>query len=356
MVKDVLSNVNTLSQASEQVGKVADLAGAGNVAEKIHQVQDKISQASNAVSAGKTIADKVKQVAQNADLSSIGSLAGGVGTIADLTGNEKLAAKAAKAQQAIAQTTQAIAVAKDVIHRVQQVSNRVAQSKALKAMNGNAAETMSPVDLLTSLFKRPPSGLQFTLTVNGLPPTTFSVIDFQYTSRYNDLFYLDVSASSTNTELEAGAILDNNATLSIWQDGELIQTISGMVSVFEEGDIGFRRAHYRLQITPDLWRATLRHNSRIFQQKDIQTILSTILAENKVADYAFILRNAHPKREFCVQYQETDFAFLQRIAAEEGIFYYFDQNNGQHRLILTDDAETLDPEKAAFIPYNVNKN
>ncbi|MBN6065329.1 type VI secretion system tip protein VgrG [Aggregatibacter actinomycetemcomitans] len=215
---------------------------------------------------------------------------------------------------------------------------------------------MSPIDLLTSLFKRAPSGLQFTLAVNGLSPTTFAVIDFQYTSRYNDLFYLDVSASSANAELDPEAILDNVATLSIWQDGELIQTLSGMVSSFEEGDSGFRLTHYRLQITADLWRATLRHNSRIFQQKDIQTILSAILAENKVADYAFILRGEHPRREFCVQYQETDFEFFQRITAEEGIYYYFEQNNGQHRLILSDDAETLNSEKAVSIPYNVNKN
>ncbi|MBA1929450.1 type VI secretion system tip protein VgrG, partial [Escherichia coli] len=30
----------------------------------------------------------------------------------------------------------------------------------------------------------------------------------------------------------------------------------------------------------------------------------------------------HPSREFCVQYGETDYDFLCRMAAEEGIFFY----------------------------------
>ncbi|WP_409934782.1 contractile injection system protein, VgrG/Pvc8 family [Aggregatibacter kilianii] len=43
--------------------------------------------------------------------------------------------------------------------------------------------------------------------------------------------------------------------------------------------------NYHLTIRLDLWRATLRHNSRIFQKKDIETILPTLFVENKVMDY-----------------------------------------------------------------------
>ncbi|QIM68348.1 hypothetical protein A4G13_02525 [Basfia succiniciproducens] len=83
-----------------------------------------------------------------------------------------------------------------------------------------------------------------------------------------------------------------------------------MVTDFEQGDSGFRLTHYRLRICPDLWRTTLRQNFRIFQQKNIQTILTTLLGENKVVDYAFVLRAPHPEREFCVQYRNRTFAFF----------------------------------------------
>ncbi|MBD2816938.1 type VI secretion system tip protein VgrG, partial [Xenorhabdus sp. Flor] len=78
-----------------------------------------------------------------------------------------------------------------------------------------------------------------------------------------------------------------------------------------------------------LWRTTLRQNSRIFQQQDITTIITTILKEHNIRDVIFSLRHPHPAREFCVQYQESDFAFLQRLTAEEGIFYFFECSNGR---------------------------
>ena len=71
----------------------------------------------------------------------------------------------------------------------------------------------------------------------------------------------------------------------------------------------------------------IKYHSRIFQQKDIQSILTTLLSDNKVMDYRFVLRDNHPTREFCVQYRETDLDFFNLLTAEEGIFYYFDENS-----------------------------
>ncbi|WP_233441785.1 type VI secretion system tip protein TssI/VgrG [Aggregatibacter actinomycetemcomitans] len=54
-----------------------------------------------------------------------------------------------------------------------------------------------------------------------------------------------------------------------------------------------------------------------------------------------------------MQYRETDLAFFERLAAEEGLFYYFDE---QSRLVISDDASTLNNEKAITLNYNPNKN
>ncbi|MBN6065491.1 type VI secretion system tip protein VgrG [Aggregatibacter actinomycetemcomitans] len=353
--EQLLSELNKINSSASQIGSAADLVGADELAGKIHQVQDKVAKASDAVSTAKNTINNIKNVAQQGLTStSIDSLAGNVGAIAGLTGNEKLAANAAKVQQTVSQAKQAVSMAGDVIHRVKSVGSQA--GKALKSINGNETvnTSFSPFELLSALFKRTPSGLQFTLEAGTLAPTTFSVISFNFSSHYNKLDRLEVAVSSPDSAIDAANVLDNHAVLSVWQDGVLQQTFSGMVSDFEQGDSGFRLTHYHLTIRPDLWRATLRHNSRIFQQKDIETILSTILSENKVMDYAFILRNSHPNREFCVQYQETDFEFFQRLTAEEGIFYYFEHQDGQHRLILTDDVATLG--QSVSLPYNPNKN
>ncbi|MBN6075356.1 type VI secretion system tip protein VgrG, partial [Aggregatibacter actinomycetemcomitans] len=280
-----------------------------------------------------------------------------------LSGNKKVAAKAAKLKAGVSKLQSSVDTGKDVIHRVQQWGQKSNPSAATTPMNLVSGASSSPtttslpapsLSALSSLLGLSPSGLQFTLEAGGLAPATFAVISFECHSRYSELYCLDVAVSSADPAVNPSAVLDNRAVLSVWQDGGLLQTFSGMVTHFEQGDSGFRQTHYRLRIQPDLWRATLRRNSRIFQQKDIQTILSTILSENKVTDYAFVLRYPHPEREFCVQYQESDFDFFQRLTAEEGIFYYFEQQDGQHRLVMTDDATTLSGD--TVLPYNVNRN
>ncbi|WP_038195812.1 type VI secretion system tip protein TssI/VgrG, partial [Xenorhabdus bovienii] len=52
---------------------------------------------------------------------------------------------------------------------------------------------------------------------------------------------------------------------------------------------------------------------------------------------------------FCVQYQESDFTFLQRLTAEEGIFYFFECGSGRNTLVFADDAGSVPP--GIVLPY-----
>ncbi|HGA7446068.1 TPA: type VI secretion system tip protein TssI/VgrG, partial [Salmonella enterica subsp. enterica serovar Wangata] len=107
-------------------------------------------------------------------------------------------------------------------------------------------------------------------------------------------------------------------------------------------------------VRPPVWRAALRQNSRIFQNEDIKSILGTILQENGVTEWSPLFSEAHPAREFCVQYSETDYDFLARMAAEEGIFFYEEhaQTSDDQSLVLCDTVRFL-PE-AFEIPWNPN--
>lgn len=111
---------------------------------------------------------------------------------------------------------------------------------------------------------------------------------------------------------------------------------------------------YSMKVRPPVWRAALRQNSRIFQNEDIKSILGTILQENGVTDWSPLFSEPHPAREFCVQYSETDYDFLARMAAEEGIFFYEEhaQTSDDQSLVLCDTVRFL-PE-AFEIPWNPN--
>ncbi|RDK87741.1 type VI secretion system secreted protein VgrG [Enterobacillus tribolii] len=198
-----------------------------------------------------------------------------------------------------------------------------------------------------------PSGLQFTLTVDGLPPDTFVVVDFSLTESFSSPYILQAGLASADPAVSFEAVLDNNAALCVWRDGELQRRVTGIIAAFEQGDTGFHQTRYSMIIRPSLWRTSLRRNSRIFQQQTPEEIITTLLRESGVVNVAFSLRNSHPAREFCVQYQEDDFSFIQRISAEEGMYYYFETGEGGETLIFADDAGTL--PAGPTLPWNPAK-
>ncbi|MFL2056465.1 RHS repeat-associated core domain-containing protein, partial [Escherichia coli] len=87
---------------------------------------------------------------------------------------------------------------------------------------------------------------------------------------------------------------------------------------------------------------------------DIKSILGTMLQENGVTEWSPLFSEPHPSREFCVQYGETDYDFLCRMAAEEGIFFYEEHayKSTDQSLVLCDTVRHL-PESFE-IPWNPN--
>ncbi|MCO7263880.1 type VI secretion system tip protein TssI/VgrG, partial [Dickeya zeae] len=137
------------------------------------------------------------------------------------------------------------------------------------------------------------------------------------------------------------AVLDQPCELLVWYEGELQRRVSGIVSRFAQGDTGFRRTRYQAEVRPALWRLGLRTNARIFQTKKPDEIITELLQEAGISDFAFALRHDHAAREYCVQYRESDLAFINRLAAEEGMFYYHEFEAGKHRVVFADDAGAL---------------
>lgn len=93
----------------------------------------------------------------------------------------------------------------------------------------------------------------------------------------------------------------------------------------------------RVVMRPRVWLTTLRKNTRIFQGLYVHEIVNRILTESNVP-HRWVLQNNYPKRVYCTQYEETDYDFVKRILAEEGIFWFF-EHAGRH-------SPTFSPRKA----------
>ena len=73
------------------------------------------------------------------------------------------------------------------------------------------------------------------------------------------MVYRDELPPQTHT-LSPSDCLDQETTLSIWQDGEPLRRVHGVITELQRGDRGHRRSFYRVEIRPALWRLSLRHN------------------------------------------------------------------------------------------------
>ncbi|HAS6165703.1 TPA: type VI secretion system tip protein VgrG [Vibrio vulnificus] len=203
--------------------------------------------------------------------------------------------------------------------------------------------------------------LTFTLTVDGLPEETFVVTSYQGKESLSDSrfdvsqacygFRYNIELASRQSSIRAQQVVDKAAQLTMKRDGEAVQYVNGIVRQFSHGDIGHHHTSYSLILVSALERLSLRHNSRIFQFKTTQDIISQILQEMGVVDFSFALKRTLSQREFCVQYRETDLAFVHRLAAEEGITYYMEQADGKHTVVFFDDSALI-KKYSGPVPHN----
>ncbi len=194
------------------------------------------------------------------------------------------------------------------------------------------------------------NGLQFTVRVGGLPSDIFSLVGFTLTECLSEVFHGRLELASTDPSIQAAEILEQPVDLVVWQDGEPLRRFTGVVNEFVRGDAGHRRTRYELNIQSPLWRLGLMHNSRIFQTQSSDTIVGTLLEERGIIDSVFDLKRTPEQREYCVQHRESDLAFLERLAAEEGWHYRYEHGSvdadTQPALVIADhhgDAPKLEP-------------
>lgn len=97
---------------------------------------------------------------------------------------------------------------------------------------------------------------------------------------------------------------------------------------------------YRAELVPEFQLLSHKAQSRIFQRKSVPEILKEVM---KGVTVDWQLEGQFEKRDFCVQYRETDFNFASRLMEEEGIFYFFQHEDGKHTMIVANSPAAFPP-------------
>ncbi|WP_153099843.1 type VI secretion system Vgr family protein [Paraburkholderia hayleyella] len=134
--------------------------------------------------------------------------------------------------------------------------------------------------------------------------------------------------------------------------GAGVREITGIVTRARMAGEDGRSMVYELELRPWLYLATLSQDCRIFQNMDVMQITDAVLGkylfplEKRL--YARVSANGYPVRDIQRQAWETDWAFLQRLWEEWGIWWWMEYSDGRARLVLGDALAGHTPHGPAY--------
>ncbi|HGL3851876.1 TPA: type VI secretion system Vgr family protein [Klebsiella aerogenes] len=157
----------------------------------------------------------------------------------------------------------------------------------------------------------------------------------------SEMFELSLTLLGSDARLDRSKLLGQPVTVTIpTQNALSSRYFNGKITRVAVSAVelsGIRYAAYQLTVEPDLWPMKRDRNLRIFQGQTVPQIINTLLSEYQV-NVEDKLNGSYRVWDYCVQYQESSFAFISRLMELEGIAYHFRHEAGKHTMVLTDSA------------------
>lgn len=180
------------------------------------------------------------------------------------------------------------------------------------------------------------------------------------TEKFSSLFCFIATIELANDTVDTASLIGTNATLELSIDGKEKRFINGIVTKASIGLTSLVKNYpltqYVLEIRPKLWLLTLNKNFKIYQEKSTLDIIKAVLKDNSI-DVSVKAKGGANVRQFCVQYNESDFDFVSRLMEEYGIHYFFQHASGKHTMVLGDSVDSYAKmEGAAKIKFSHSGN
>ncbi|MEJ1228173.1 type VI secretion system tip protein TssI/VgrG [Pseudomonas sp. CCNWLW56] len=142
--------------------------------------------------------------------------------------------------------------------------------------------------------------------------------------------------------LTLASAVASHVTTTLHKDA-LLRPMDWLVAEIRQLPADATAERYQLLLRPWLWWLGLASNNRVFQNLATSDIVTTIFKAHGFTDFQLKLTGSYTPREYCVQYGETDLAFVSRLMEEDGIFWFFSHEDSKHTLVLADSNDAFAP-------------
>ncbi len=165
-------------------------------------------------------------------------------------------------------------------------------------------------------------------------------------------FDIELVREQKKGPVNVALLLGQDMTVKLEMSDGSIRYFNGAAIQFKHTGFSGGLYHYHAVLRPWLWFLTRKTNCRIFQEKNIPDIVKSILQEHAYVEVEYKLEGTYEILDYCVQYRESDFAFISRLMEHTGIFYYFKHEDRKHTLVVTDNNHAYQTiSNYSEIPY-----
>ncbi|MEI2432886.1 type VI secretion system tip protein TssI/VgrG [Lysobacter yananisis] len=173
-----------------------------------------------------------------------------------------------------------------------------------------------------------------------LDPEAFVIRRMRGVEYVSRPFAFTVELLSLDAHLELKQVIGQPMRLSLRTQAGEERHFHGYVREFGRTGAEGGMAVYQAELQP--WFAFLdcTSNCRIFQDRTVLEIVEEVFAGyGDLAKCKYDVQAArYPKLPYCVQYNESDFAFVSRLLEDAGVHYSFEHAEDEHLMFIADDS------------------
>jgi type VI secretion system secreted protein VgrG len=165
--------------------------------------------------------------------------------------------------------------------------------------------------------------------------------------------------ADAGSDIDPSSLIGTKATVTMnLLDVSGTRYYNGMIAAFEQTSGDDELDVYRAHLVPSLWQLTLSTNCRVFQNMAPMDIIKKVISPYGIT-MSDSTTGSYKSLEYCTQYDETDFAFISRIAEQFGIFYWFEHKESDNTVYFGDNRSAYSPcpdvSEADYSPQAENK-
>ena len=182
----------------------------------------------------------------------------------------------------------------------------------------------------------------------------YKLFRMEGSERISEPFDFNLTVRSQGAIPKAEAWIGASITFSFGQADNAERKVNGRCAEFHHLYEKGGYVEFSIRVRPAFEALKLTRDRRIFNDQSAKQVVEIVLREHKIT-FDDSKYGPSPQRAYVVQHDESDFALVNRLIEDEGVFYYFKYDEGaapfKHRMVLAGDASGYydgDPFDLAF--------